>query len=102
MKKVTSSVIPSPYEIRKKTDKEIFVRLRDNIEEKVREDEGTSTYYEYDEIEIRIPLTQDVEQYIEDNFEALFIASSPEKAFAKITELQELLADTIEEVLLHE
>ena len=101
MKKVNSSVIPSPYEIRKKTDKEVFALLRDNIEEKTREgEEGTSTYYEYDEIEIKIPLTQDAEQYIEDNFEALFIASSPEKSFAKITELQELLADTIEEVLL--
>ncbi len=101
MKKVNSSVIPSTYEIRKRTDKEVYVRLRRNIVELTREDDETiSTYYEYDEVEVKIPNQREIERYIEDNFDALCLSSEPEIAFKTIKELQELLSDVIEEVLL--
>jgi maltodextrin utilization protein YvdJ len=101
MKKVNSSVNPLQYEIRKRTDKEVYIKLRKNIVELTREDEeGTSTYYEYDEIEVKIPNQREIETYIEANFEALYLSSEPEIAFKTIKELRELLADTIEEVLL--
>lgn len=100
MKKVNSSVIPSTYEIRKRTDKEAYVKLRKNIVELTREDDEESTYYEYDEVEVKIPNQREIEEYIETNFEALYLSSEPEIAFKTIKELKELLADTIEEVLL--
>jgi hypothetical protein len=60
---------------RKETDQHHIVRLRRNHEEINREtDEGTETLWQCDEIEIRIPLRADIEQYIETNFNALFDA----------------------------
>jgi maltodextrin utilization protein YvdJ len=101
MKKVNSSVIPSTYEIRKRTDKEVYVKLRKNIVELTREDDETiSTYYEYDEVEVKIPNQREIEQYIEANFEALYLSSEPKIAFNSLKELRELLSDVIEEVFL--
>ena len=60
---------------RKETDQHHIVRLRRNHEEIEREtDEGIETLWKCDEIEIRIPLRADIEQYVETNFDALFDA----------------------------
>ena len=100
MKKVNSSLIPLQYEIRKKTDKDVYVKLRRNVQEKtIENEEGITTYYEYDEVEVKIPNQRDIELYIVNNFEALYLSSTPELSFKTLKELQELLADMIEEVL---
>lgn len=101
MKKVQYSEQPEQYLIRKTDDKNYYVRLRKNTTEKTREDEqGISTYYEANEVEIKIPLMQNVKGYIEENFDALFVANCPELAFSTIKTLEKLLADLTEEVLL--
>ena len=88
MKKVNSSVIPEQCWIRKQTDKEVFVKLRKNVEEKTREDEqGISTYYEYDEIEVVVQKRQDVETYIQSNFDALFLSADVENLSETISSM---------------
>jgi hypothetical protein len=60
---------------RKETDQHHIVRLRRNHQTFEREtDEGIETMWKCDEIEIRIPLRADIEQYVETNFDALFDA----------------------------
>lgn len=74
--KVQSSVMPDPFWIKSRDQGKATVRLRRNIEEKIREgEEGTPTYYEYDEVEITIPNRADVGQYVADNFDDLWMAS---------------------------
>jgi hypothetical protein len=75
MKKSISTEQQSNTWFRKKTDQHHIVRLRRNHEEIEREtDEGIETFWKCDEIEIRIPLRADIEQYVETNFDALFDA----------------------------
>jgi len=95
MRKVQSCTMPTPYWIRKTTDTQIFVRLRENVEEKIREEEedGTSTYYEYDEVEVVIDFMQEPELYVEENFEALFMSACPQKLFGAIKELREKIEE---------
>jgi len=62
---------------RKETDQHHIVRLRRNhetFEVENYEGDGFDTYWKCDEIEIRIPLRADIEQYVETNFDALFDA----------------------------
>ena len=75
MKKSISTEQQSNTWFRKKTDQHHILRLRRNHETFEREtDEGVETYWKCDEIEIRIPLRADIEQYVETNFDALFDA----------------------------
>ena len=99
MKKVTSSVIPEQYWIRKQTDKEVFVKLRKNIEEKTREDEqGISTYYEYDEVEVIVKKRQDIETYITTNFDALFLSADVENLNETISSMALIIEILMAEV----
>jgi hypothetical protein len=61
---------------RKETDQHHIVRLRRNHKtfEQENEEGGMDTFWQCDEIEIRIPLRADIEQYVETNFDALFDA----------------------------
>jgi hypothetical protein len=75
MKKSISTEQQSNTWFRKETDQHHIVRLRRNHETFEQEtDEGAKTYWQCDEIEIRIPLRADIEQYVETNFNALFDA----------------------------
>ena len=75
MKKSISIKQQSNTWFRKETDQHHIVRLRKNHEEIQQEtDEGIETIWQCDEIEIRIPLRADIEQYVETNFNALFDA----------------------------
>jgi hypothetical protein len=76
MKKSISTEQQSNTWFRKETDQHHIVRLRRNHETLEREnEEGTmDTFWQCDEIEIRIPLRADIEQYVETNFDALFDA----------------------------
>ena len=61
--------------LRKTTDKHHVVRLRRNHEsfENVDMDEETpTTYWRCDEIELRLPIRENVEQYVQQNFDVLF------------------------------
>ena len=101
MKKVQSTVQPNQYWIRKTDDKQHYIKLRKNIEEltRVEEDETTSIYYQYDELEITVPKRSDIEEYLANNFEALFVAHCPEKAYEKIQLLEQDNADLWYEVM---
>jgi hypothetical protein len=77
MKKSISTEQQSNTWFRKETDTHHIIRLRRNHEtfEKDNMDyDGFDTYWQCDEIEIRIPLRADIEQYVETNFDALFDA----------------------------
>ena len=75
MKKSISTEQQSNTWFRKETDQHHIVRLRRNHETFEREtDKGIETYWQCDEIEIRIPLRTDIKQYVETNFDALFDA----------------------------
>ena len=79
--KVQSSEIPEQIWIRKNDGKNIYVKLRKNIEEKTREDEeGTSIYYEYDEVEVVLPKMNKPEEYIEQNFDDIWFQNTTEMA----------------------
>ena len=59
--------------LRKTTDKHHVVRLRRNHETfEVEHDDEVTTYWRCDEIELRLPIRENVEQYVEDNFDMLF------------------------------
>jgi len=74
--KVQSSVMPDPFWIKSREQGKATVRLRRNIEEKTREgEEGTSAYYEYDEAEVVIPNCANLEQYIDEYFDSLWLCS---------------------------
>jgi len=67
---------PDSFRIVKKDDDGYIIRLRKNIQEIEiqNDDEGISTSYKCDEIEIRIPIMpeRNVESYIENNFNRLW------------------------------
>jgi hypothetical protein len=99
MKKVQFSDAPLVYQIRKVTDKEVFVRLRKNITEKTREDEqGTSTFFEADEIEIVIPKRQEIEKYIENNFDALYLGADVESLSETISSMAVVINALMDEI----
>jgi len=76
MKKSISTTQQSNIWFRKETDQHHIVCLRRNHEKfEVENTEGKiDTYWKCDETEIQIPLRNDIEQYVETNFEALFNA----------------------------
>ena len=97
--KVQSSEIPEQIWIRKNDGKNIYAKLRKNIEEKTREDEeGTSIYYECDEVEVVLPKMNKPEEYIKENFDDIWLKHTEELArLAK--ESDESLDDLWEEFL---
>ncbi len=105
--KAQSSVIPNDFWIRKRELGQAHIILRKNIETKQREeDEGTSTYYEYDEVETAISDRRDLADYVDTNFDALFDLGVTQSAIPKpmtdkerIEELEEIVADMIAEQL---
>jgi hypothetical protein len=65
------------YWLRKTENGKHYIRIRRNhetFEVENMEGDGMDTYWKCDEIEIRIPLRADIEQYVETNFDALFDA----------------------------
>ena len=77
MKKSISMEQQSNTWFRKETNQHHIVRLRRNhetFEVENLEGDGMDTYWKCDEIEIRIPLRADIQQYVETNFDALFDA----------------------------
>ena len=68
--KVQGTTQPEPVEIKRQEMGKAIVILRNNITEKQREDnDGTSTYYEWDQVEVVLPLHQGLQSEIENNFE---------------------------------
>ena len=68
--KVQGTTQPEPVEIKRQEMGKAIVILRNNITEKQREDEnGISTYYEWDQVEVTMPLHQGLKSDIENNFE---------------------------------
>jgi hypothetical protein len=99
MKKVQFSESPLVYTIRKTTDKELFVRLRKNItEQTVQDEQGTSTFFEADEIEIVIPKRQEIEKYIENNFDALYLGADVESLSETISSMAVVINALMDEI----
>ncbi len=72
--KVQSKIRPSDYWIRKIELNNAIIRLRKNIIEKTVENEGVQeNIFEYDEVEVIIPNRRNLETYIVENFDALFL-----------------------------
>ena len=100
-----SSVVPDDFWIRRRGDGKACIVLRKNVEVNQREeDEGTSTYYEYDEVEVVISDRKGLANYVDGNFDALFDmgvdrASMPEPLDDKgrIAELEQIVADMLME-----
>jgi len=77
--KVQSKEKPDAFWIRKNDGKNIYAKLRKNIEQKERQDdEGISTYFEYDELEVILPKMNKPEEYIQENYEYLWFANTHE------------------------
>ena len=78
--RVQFSEPPNPIWIRMKSNTQAWVKLRRNIEEEViqnPDEETYSTMYNCDEVEIVIPLSLANEQFIQNNFDALFDSGDP-------------------------
>ena len=87
MKKSISATQQPNIWLRKTTDKHHVVRLRRNHEQyEVEHDEETITQWRCDEIELRLPIRDKVEQYVEDNFDVLFDTWVNANALFNITE----------------
>ncbi len=105
--KAQSSVIPNDFWIRKRELGQAYIILRKNVETKQREDdEGTSTYYEYDEVETVISDRRDLADYVDANFDALFDLGVEQAVIPKsmtdserIEELEQIVADMVAEQL---
>jgi len=77
MRVSTSTEQQQDYWLRKTENGKHYIRIRRNhetFEVENMEGDGMDTYWKCDEIEIRIPLRADIEQYVETNFDALFDA----------------------------
>ena len=97
--KVQSSQAPKQVWIRKTDNKNVYAKLRKNIEEKTREDEeGTSIYYEYDEVEVVLPKMNKPEEYIQQNFDDIWLKHTEELA-RLVKESDESLDDLWKEFL---
>jgi hypothetical protein len=71
---VQRKIRPSDYWIRKIELNNAIIRLRKNIIEKTVENEGVQeNIFEYDEVEVIIPNRRNLETYIVENFDALFL-----------------------------
>ena len=89
MKQSISTERQLDYWLRKTEGDRHYVRLRRNHEsfEKADMDEETpTTYWRCDEIELRLPIRENVEQYVEDNFDVLFDTWVNANALFNITE----------------
>lgn len=71
--KVQSTVSPEKWEVRKIVDKQAFIKLRKNITTFTTE-EG-DVLFDYDEVEIVIPKVQGLNEFIGENFDALWNAN---------------------------
>ena len=105
--KAQSSVTPDDFWIRRRDNGNAYIILRKNVETKQREeDEGLSTYFEYDEVEVTISDRRNLADYVDANFDALFDlgveqASQPKPLSDKerIEELEQIVADMVAEKL---
>ena len=71
--KVQGSAYPESIWIRNKELDYINVTLRRNVEEKLIEKENdVETVYEYDEVTIKLVDRPNLEEYVQNNFDALF------------------------------
>lgn len=97
---VQGSVYPEKYKIRTVEDGIAYIRLRRNITEKEVEHDGqTSIIYEYEETEVQLVYRPNLEEYIEQYFDALFEQGIlNERALPKPTEEQRISA--LEDVIL--
>lgn len=98
--KVQSKIRPSDYWIRKIELNNAIIRLRKNIIEKTVENEGVQeNIFEYDEVEVIIPNRRNLETYIVENFDALFLMGEnqiivEEKSLEqKVNELETLVLE---------
>ena len=98
--KVQSSEIPEQIWIRKNDGKNIYVKLRTNIEEKTREeDDGTNIYFEYNEVVFKMPHRDNLQKDIEENFDIYFsygiqYMEQQEVLKNKKSEVQRLIANS--------
>ena len=88
------SVLPSKIKIRKIENGNAYVRLRSNITEKeIQHEEITDIIYECDEVEIILVNRANLEEYVEEQFEALFtLWKQKENAPKPVTEQERLEA----------
>lgn len=71
--KVQGSAYPERIWIRNKELDYINVTLRKNVEEKqIEKENDVETVYEYDEVTIKLVDRPNLEEYIQNNFDALF------------------------------
>lgn len=71
--KVQGSAYPESIWIRNKELDYINVTLRKNVEEKqIEKENDVETVYEYDEVTIKLVDRPNLEEYVQNNFDALF------------------------------
>ena len=108
MKKVESKIYPDNIWIRKTETGIACLRLRDNIEEITRDEDGNiETLYQYDEIEVEIANRPNLTDYVNANFNDLFNLGIEQQEQRKnqltdkerIDELELLMADMVAEKL---
>jgi predicted transcriptional regulator len=90
MQKVYSGIKPDKYLIRKTDDDSHYVKLRQNIKE-ITNEETNSKAYQYEELEVIIPKKKNIDEYIQNNFEALLLSNCPEMLYERLTRLENLL-----------
>lgn len=74
MKQSISTQKQQDYWLRKTEDGKHYVRLRKNHEsyEQTNDDETPTIYWRCNEIELKIPLRDNVQEYVEANFDTLY------------------------------
>jgi len=87
--KSQSSQPPDAIWFRNKTQTQQLVRLTRNVEEVHGEDEdgNPTTHYVYDYIDVTLPLTSGLRQYVEDNFDAIWEAHDAPTLYQTMREL---------------
>ncbi|MCF8009522.1 MAG: hypothetical protein K9K32_07120 [Halanaerobiales bacterium] len=97
---VEGSVKPDSYEIKTIENGMAIVLLRKNISEKTieNEDGSTDTLYEYDEVEVELIERNNLESYIENNFDMIFQAGVEEENTPNEPSIKERL-EAVEEAI---
>lgn len=98
--KSQSNYIPDVVWVREETNGIRHITLRRNFTEIADED---NTMYEYDEVEIYLVDRENIEEYVGNNFDTLFVAGlSNEVSEPRVTTEEKLeeLAGTVNEALL--
>ena len=98
--RVQGSAYPESIWIRNKELDYVNVTLRRNVEEKqIEREEGIETIYEYDEVTIKLIDRPNLEEYIQNNFDALFDMGLQQEAMPPLPTEEERI-QAVEDALL--